>query len=265
MTLSFCLPFIAYGCMLLFKRQHWTVTNFEGKETPYSLGGFVLLSYLLNTYFLPDESMEKSVYVFVYIIGLWGIGLIDDVFGDRKPKGIKGHFRNFIKSGKVSTGLLKVIGTLGLTCFFLTHLSPPTGEAWIRYGIILILLPHVFNLFDTRPLRVWKVSLIFCLIFLPLMNTVPFSMGIYILTFIFVFAVFEGHRLAMLGDNGSTLVGGIIAVLSIFYLTSFQQWILILVIVFLTLFAEYRSFNQIIDNSRILSIIDRWGLSSSRR
>ncbi|WP_209123106.1 hypothetical protein [Alkalihalobacillus sp. BA299] len=260
--LSFTLPLVAIASMVFFTRMNWTANNFLQQSIPYSIGVFVLYSYIIFAIFSPWDNDLFSGISIIYLIGIWLIGLIDDVIGDRSPKGLKGHIYQFIRAGVFSTGLLKLTGTLMLTFFWLYLIEPVSLEQWIRYSLILILTPHVMNLFDTRPLRVWKVSLLHVAIFIPyVVVNVSFSYYLFLLTFLFIFYVLEGHAVAMLGDNGATLVGGIIAIITISYAPIHQQYIMVLLLVLLTVVAERISITKWIEKHPLMKIVDRWGLS----
>ncbi|OLO42826.1 hypothetical protein BTR23_02165 [Alkalihalophilus pseudofirmus] len=260
--LSFTLPLVAIATMVFFTRMNWITINFLQKSVPYSIGSFVLYSYFIFAIFSPWEIQLFSGVSIVYLLGLWLVGLIDDMIGDKQTKGLKGHIRAFIKEGTFSTALLKLTSTLILTYLWILLLAPSTIEQWVRYSLILILTPHVMNLFDTRPLRVWKVTLLHIPIFLPyVVVNVPFSYYLFLLTFLFIFYVLEGHAVAMLGDNGATLMGGILAIITVSHTTVQQQYIVISLLVLLTIVAEKISFTKWIEKHPLMKIVDQWGLS----
>lgn len=258
----FLLIIIAYSSMKLFNKLNWTVANFEGKQVPYSLGIYVFISYVLFQ-LLFIEQTNQSVF-WIYCFGIWFSGMLDDWFGNKNEKGLRGHLRAFLLNGTISTGIIKILATVVLALYVIATLKLQTIDEWIRFGIILILTPHIMNLFDTRPLRVWKVSLLFGSLFFPFLQALPLSAYLYLLTFYFIFFVFEGHKLAMLGDNGATLIGAVFGVLMIMQTTIKQQWALIVIFFFLTIIAEKISFSRFIAKYRILKWIDQIGVHSSK-
>ncbi|MEB1806526.1 MAG: hypothetical protein LPK26_04325 [Bacillaceae bacterium] len=260
--LSFTLPLVAIASMLLFTRMNWTSTNFLKRSIPYSIGFFVLYSYMTFAIFSPWDIYVFSGISMIYLFGLWLIGLVDDVMGDRRTKGLKGHLRKLIQEGTFSTALLKLTGTIMLAYIWISLMEPATVEQWIRYSIILILTPHVMNLFDTRPLRVWKVSLLHAAIFLPyVVVDVTFAYYLFLLSFFFLFYVLDGHAVAMLGDNGATLIGGILAIVTVLYAPVLQQYIVITLLIILTVIAERISFSKWIEKHPLMKRVDKWGLS----
>lgn len=256
------LVLLAYITMVIFTKFHWTAANYEGKQIPYSLGTFILISYLGFQILFVEQ-----VYFFAffsYSIGIWFTGLIDDWFGTKEQKGLKGHLKAFVFHGTISTGIIKIIATIIFSIYFLIFLQPLEIDDWFRYGIILILTPHIMNLFDTRPLRVWKISLMYSSLFLSILQYFPFSAYLYILTFLFIFYVFEGHKIAMLGDNGATLVGALLAVMTILHATVIQQWVLIGLFFLLTIIAEKTSISKIIEKYGVLKWLDQLGVHSQK-
>lgn len=256
------LPVIAYITMVLFYKLKWTVMNFEGEYIPYSLGAYTIISYFLFQFLFIEQVIFFAL--ILYLSGIWFIGLVDDRLGNKEQKGLKGHIMAFITKGKISTGILKITTTIFFASIFILYIQPVTVGEWIRYGIILILTPHIFNLFDTRPLRVWKISLLYGSLFLPLLQFMPFSAYLYIVTFFFVFYVFEGHKIAMLGDNGATLIGGIFAVMTIMHASISQQWTLIGLFFLLTALSEKISFSKFIEKSNVLRWLDGLGIASTK-
>ncbi|MBU8907748.1 hypothetical protein [Desertibacillus haloalkaliphilus] len=261
-VLIFLVPILTYLFMRVFKAFGWTTTNFEGKDIPYSLGLIVVFSFIVFSLVAPIENQASSLYSFLFITCIWFIGFIDDRFGDLGPKGLHGHFKYLLKEGKVSTGLLKVVGTVGVSFFYLfVYLQPATIAEGVRYAALLILTPHIMNLFDTRPLRVWKITLLHSFLFLSFIDLLPFSFTVFLLTVFFVLYVFEGHQLAMLGDNGATSIGAVLALLTILYTDVQVQWSAVAVYALLTIIAEKSSFSYWIEKTPLLKRLDRWGLS----
>ncbi len=248
--------------MISFQQIGWNTKNFEGNWIPFSLGVVILYGYLVLSVFSPVYSPVFSKMSMAYVIGIWFLGLLDDVLGKPSPKGIKGHLFHFLKQKQLTTGLIKALGTLSFAGMFLYYLKPISFGQGIRYGFLLILIPHVMNLVDTRPLRVWKVTVATGAVLFPLLLQMPFSVLLYVVTILYLLFVIEGHKKAMLGDNGATIIGAILALLMVFHLTSFQQWIMILLFAFLTFLAEWFSFSTWIDQQPFLRFLDRIGLSA---
>lgn len=241
---------------IIFIYLGWSVTNYLGDETPYSLGLCVLGSGIFIL-----RSLNIELVIFIYLGMLWLTGFIDDRFGTKYPKGLKGHFRLFFQTGKVSTGLLKLSSTVSVAAVFSIFFYNGLIIERLAAFILLVLGPHVMNLFDTRPLRVWKVIGIQAIVFLPLFMQLQVGFLLTIIFMITLLIVFEAKMIAMLGDNGATLLGGMINLLVVFYLSVQLQWFVVAIYCFIIFITERISLSEWIEKTPILKRIDRWGVS----
>ncbi|ARK31381.1 hypothetical protein [Halalkalibacter krulwichiae] len=254
------IPIIAYLSMIAFRTMELSVMNFEGKRVPYSLGVVIIFSYSFLYAHTPHLEKSLSIASFIFVLAIWLLGLIDDVFGKPYPKGLKGHVIYFLKNKKVTTGLVKAIGTVVATILYLFSSETRSLITYMIAFLLLTGIPHVMNLFDTRPLRVWKLTLC-CTIFILALSPLPsFLFVVMVLTLFYIWYVLEGYRKAMLGDNGATLVGAILAIVIINQLTITVQYGLLLFVLVLILAAEKYSFSALIENSSFLKAVDRLGV-----
>lgn len=247
--------FLWFGWMI-FTNFGWSVTNYLGDETPYCLG----LSALGAGIFILG-SLNVELIIYLYLLILWITGFIDDRFGTKYPKGLKGHFKLFLQTGKISTGLYKLASTITVAGVFVIFFY--NDQIWGRIAtfLLLVLGPHIMNLFDTKPLRVWKVIGIQIIVFWPLFRQLQAD---FLFTIIFMSGLlifFEGKKLGMLGDNGATLLGGMISLLAVFHLNVFLQWVVISVYCIIIFITERISLSAWIDKSPLLKRVDRWGVS----
>ncbi|MGO4887041.1 hypothetical protein ACJ2A9_04720 [Anaerobacillus sp. MEB173] len=240
----------------LYRKMGWTVRNFEGKEIPYSLGMMVVVAALV---IITIESVTPEYMYYISII--WLLGFIDDRYGLPTPKGLKGHFRLFLQKGTMTTGLLKVVGTICAGIFMLALLQPDGWFSFIRYSFLLLLTPHVMNLFDTRPLRVWKLTILHVGFFLTLFFSLPFSVMFFLVVVTLLFYIAEGRKWTMLGDNGATAIGAILSLLIITHVEPTIQWGLVICYAGLTITAEKISFTNWIEKTTWIKRIDKWGTS----
>lgn len=242
----------------LFRKVGLSVGNYRGEDTPYNLGlcAFIAVISIIYYYFIQVSLMEL-----LYLTVIWLTGFIDDRFGTKYPKGLKGHIGLFVKKGKISTGLLKLVSTVTVAFLVTISISQNSVIEQISILLLLIVTPHVMNLFDTRPLRVWKVMLIHSFIFLPLLFRLSLNMQFTILFLILAFLYFEGTRRGMLGDNGATFLGGALSLLAINQLSVPLQYIFIATYFLIVFITEKISLSKWIDSRPILRKIDRWGVS----
>lgn len=249
-------PLLLWICALIFIYLGWSVTNYLGDETPYSLGLCVLGSGIFILKTLNIESI-----IFIYLGMLWLTGFIDDRFGTKYPKGLRGHFRLFFQTGQVSTGLLKLASTVSVAAIFSIFFYNGLIIERIAAFILLVLGPHVMNLFDTRPLRVWKVIGIQAIALLPFLIQLPVDILLTIVFMSVSLIVFEGKMIGMLGDNGATVLGGMINLLAISYLSALLQWFVVAIYCLFIFITEIFSLSEWIEKTPILKKIDRWGVS----
>lgn len=246
----------------IFIKNNLEVENFEGKKVPYSLGIFIFVSYFFfHLLFIERWTYEPGWF---YLFSLWLTGFIDDLYGTKNEKGLRGHFKALFLHGTMSTGILKIVITAIFVGYVLIFSWPLTFAEWLCFGLILMLAPHVMNLFDTRPLRVWKASLLYFIVLLPFLPSFSIQAYIYIAIVFIIFFLFEGYKLAMLGDNGATLIGGIIALWTVKYVPIALQWLFVGNFLILTVMAERISFSEWIEKYRLLKWIDRLGVQSTK-
>ncbi len=238
-----------------------TVMNYELKPVPYSLGSVVLYSYAVCYAFPPATSESLSFIAYLYVVGIWLLGLIDDIFGKPFPKGLKGHILYAKKKRVITTGLLKAIGTAVLALMYIAMNEPSVFMTSMLSFLLLTGFPHVMNLFDTRPLRVWKAALCITLFLFAITTTISFIFVITIVAAFYITFVLEGHRKAMLGDNGATVVGAIFAIIFIQHTEQAIQIGALIVMFFIILLSEKWSISALIERSSLLRAIDQIGIS----
>ncbi|MDV2685162.1 hypothetical protein RYX56_12420 [Alkalihalophilus lindianensis] len=261
-VLLLTIPLIAYISMIAFRTLGWTVINYEGYSVPYSLGSVILYGYATFSVIVPSEMsyIAFSYPALMYVVGIWILGFIDDRYGSKEPKGLKGHLYFFWKKRLPTTGLIKLLGTFTLALLFVYYLQVTSLYEAVRYFLLLSWMPHMMNLFDTRPLRVWKLS---TLIIVPMLLSYPapaFFLLIYGLAIYYLLFVLEGHRQALLGDNGSTTMGAIIALMFIQFSPPSVQWVVLFFVGLMIFIAERISFSKVISESGFLRWIDGIGV-----
>lgn len=260
----------------LFYKKGWTSRNYLGEPIAQSFGlnlclhflFFLFLSYGFSfvawTPFSFESRAEGSSELFLFlllILTLSLMGWLDDHYGTKKIKGFKGHFRAFFVHGKFTSGLLKAI----LGTFISIYVSFSMKEELLLgvvASLVLIFSIHLFNLLDVRPGRCIK-SFWFLLVLI-----LPFSLQtqliIYFAPIFFSTLVlfhFDRKRLAMLGDTGSNVLGGIYGFILISFSMLQVQLVILTLFIVLSIVSERHSFTDYINKSPWLSKIDRWGIS----
>jgi UDP-N-acetylmuramyl pentapeptide phosphotransferase/UDP-N-acetylglucosamine-1-phosphate transferase len=194
----------------LQEKRKITVMNFQGKRV-VTTGGVILLVILFAVqpiyFFYPGKGLFPCQLMFLYISGITLLGLADDLWGDKKCKGFRGHFKELWGKKVISTGLYKAAGgfLLGTSVSALAGGGP--WEGWLLKGIFLALFSNFFNLLDTRPARAAKVFLLFSLVFMLLFREL-FLTVFPLWSALYIYLFWELDRRIMLGDTGAYLLGG---------------------------------------------------------
>lgn len=201
----------------------------------------------------------------VYLIGIAFLGLLDDGLGlgaaEGTPRGWRGHARALL-SGSLSTGAIKAIGALALALYVVTG----TGNElpmFLADVLLLILVTNFFNLLDLRGGRVEKALFVLILAVCLIAGTwAPIELtGIFIGPFVVGF-FFTLRERAMLGDTGSNLAGAIAGVVLLTSLDETGRLAALLLVVGLTVFAEFFSITRTIERIPPLRFIDSLGRPS---
>ncbi|SDY57109.1 hypothetical protein SAMN05421736_102299 [Evansella caseinilytica] len=239
----------------VFNRCRLHVKNYLGKWVPYSIGSVFFVLLTADYFFFATFVTDFSSYLYLSVV--WVLGLIDDIFGQPFPKGIKGHLSLFYHKREVSTGLLKAAGVVVAATIFLFFHS---GEDNVNGSLLLLLIlfPHTMNLLDTKPLRVLKAAVL--LIFIPLLalttNAIVF---LYLFLVLVLWGVAESTMKAMLGDNGAMLAGAFGAVAAFEIKSGVFTLAALIFAVFVTWYAEKSSVQTWLENTPLIRKIDQFG------
>jgi UDP-N-acetylmuramyl pentapeptide phosphotransferase/UDP-N-acetylglucosamine-1-phosphate transferase len=228
--------------------------NWQGVFIPGMAGlAFPLIIGMVSMPILILGLLEPSEYVFLLAILLISLlGLLDDFLGDTGPKGLKGHFTYSWQQRRLTTGIIKAIGTGMVALGIVFYLKLGVLE-WL----LLTLAVNTINLLDLRPGRAIKGTglLLVLALFFSLQNywLICITSGILI-----AYARYDLHGLVMLGDTGSNALGMITGLV----LLQAPYLIKVLLVIFLSIFhvlAEKYSFSVIIERYTLLRRIDQWG------
>ncbi|AEM73353.1 hypothetical protein Calla_0701 [Caldicellulosiruptor acetigenus 6A] len=235
--------------------------NFRGKKIPCCMGIVLSLSwviYLLQIFFRTSNAKWLVVAISMWCISF--IGLLDDIFGDNKSKGFKGHVIRFIKNGEFSTGLLKMVSVPAVIFISSMILHKEVAQS-VFHAILGSLCVNLFNLFDLRPGRCIKVLWIFVVVlsfFVHLDST-----AVVLLTLTIPFFVGDLREFYMLGDAGSNAIGYLFfLILTNSYSKAYNSYLIwtVFVVVFgLNVLSEHLSFSKVIEKNTLLNFMDMLG------
>jgi len=181
-------------------------------------------------------------------VGLSGlVGVYDDVRGSAQARGLGGHLRSLLR-GRVTSGLVKllVIGVAALVASVVLF-----GVSWraVVSAVLVAGLANLVNLFDLRPGRALKVSLLLAL-----------SVLAWWVVLVCVLALpWDLRERAMLGDGGANALGAACGLCLARAASLPVASVLAVVVVGLTLVSERVSFTRVIDATPPLRWADRLG------
>lgn len=256
-TLPFWLDFL--------ERQGYTQRNFRDKLVPVG-SGIILTSTLIAglgiTALIYDMNLQALSQVgyslVIWVLGVAFFGLLDDLLGDRSTRGFSGHFRQ-IKHGKVTTGVLKALGSGALSLFVAVGFSE-IPLILILNALILVLMVNTFNLLDLRPGRALKVFLVFWLALFVAARASqvwPF-LGLFWAPAMLLLRV-DLEEKAMLGDVGSNVLGAVIGFSLVLSLGTAGKLIALAILVLIQLLTERYSISAVVEKVRPLRRFDEWG------
>ncbi len=181
------------------------------------------------------------------LLGFGLLGLIDDLFGGNSPKGLRGHLKA-LTEGRLTTGLLKLTGGLGLSICLAFH-AVEGAAVWIAMPLVA-LCANAMNLLDLRPGRALSF-------YLPLG---AFALWMPWNAYLWVTAVllypFDRAGRWMLGDTGSNLLGASLGA-ALLTTPTWSMAVALISLLALHIVAERKSISEIIDTNPTLRFLDR--------
>jgi hypothetical protein len=212
------------------------------------------------------------------------LGLVDDVWGGSGAKGFRGHLSE-ARRGRVSTGLLKMVGIGALALWATWHAlyGRPGGPTiasggwefvarWIIAAALIALAANLLNLLDVRPGRALKA---YALLALPPavalawpggsspgdpMQVLRAVVGVIAALgpLLAVWYLDLGER-AMLGDMGANALGALAGALLVEALPLPWLAACAVVLLALNLASERVSFSAVIERNGVLRRLDMLG------
>lgn len=231
------------------------VTNFLGEKVP-TTGGLILLTSLLSVqplYFFMEGWRFPRFLMLLYVAGITLLGLADDLFGDKKCKGFRGHFKMLWRKKIISTGIYKAAGGFLLGTLTTALAGGGCFNEWLLKGFFLALFSNFFNLLDTRPARAGKIFLFFSLVSMIFFRELSLTL-FPLLSALYIYLFWESERKIMLGDTGAYLLGGVLGFPLVLLLT--PRWLIIFNIFLLLLhfYCEKFSLSKILESKMFIRL-----------
>lgn len=242
--------------------------NWRGRDLPFPFGVVPVLAALLALgplaviAKLGDEWLAGLApsEIAIYVVGVAFLGLIDDLVGGA-PRGWRGHGGALLR-GRLSTGVLKAAGSLGLALYVLSRIGLSPGR-WLLASAVLVLATNAFNLLDLRPGRAVKALVLL---------GAGMTLGAWELWPLWKLGLFLGPALvagaydlrerAMLGDTGAHVLGAIAGFWLVLTLPVAGQAVALGVLVAITLYGELRSLSALVERLPLLRHLDSLGRPS---
>lgn len=255
-----------------------TRLNFRARELPFPFGILSLVAALVAL--IPLALWQKlgsgnvlpleTQTVTLYVLGVAVLGLIDDTLagehgdlssGRLHPRGWRGHGGATLQ-GKLSTGLLKAVGSLGLALFVLTDVEVSTGRYLLAVAV-LVLATNVFNLLDLRPGRSIKAFVLLGAGLAIGSSSLGalWTLGLFVAPAL-VAGLYDLRERAMLGDTGANLLGALAGLWLILTLSDTGQVIALALLLLITVYGEFRSISALVERTPGLRALDSWGRPS---
>lgn len=208
----------------------------------------------------PDVALSAGIAASVLVaVGFALLGLLDDLGGVGQSGGFRGHLQA-LAHGELTTGGAKLFGGAALGVIAAAPVSGDSVGRLLADGALVALAANLANLFDRRPGRVVKVSLLAGVILVAAVGLEPQLGGVALALGAGVgLLVPDLRERLMLGDSGANVLG---AALGLGVLLTCAPWVRLVVLVglvFLNLLSEVVSFSKVIDAVPPVRALDRWG------
>lgn len=261
-----------------YLRNQWISENFQGERVVQGFGLHLVLHYFIYFGFililfvsLPQQmsmlsprqihlGLEDMLILSVVLSVLSLIGWLDDYFGENQIKGLRGHFLTLFRQRKITSGMLKAVYGL-IISIFCSYFYQESLIHWFISSSLVLFSIHFFNLLDVRPGRAIKsfwFLLVLIVPFLSLFSVLFFLLPVVLSTL--VLFQYDRKKLAMLGDTGSNVLGGLYGFLLMVHAPVWVQGCCLILFVLLSFLAEKYSFTHVINKIPLLSRLDHWGI-----
>lgn len=240
-------------------------TNVNQREVPVVLGFGVLFGTIAGAFALMfsisvtnDPAIERvaATLVIVVVAVMFAAGLFDDLRGDEKARGFRGHMSS-ASVGSLTGGLVKIVagGIAGAIAAI-----PAEGLGHKTEVFLLVALTaNLFNLLDRAPGRALKVAFLF---FVPLMVFAPAGLAVGMSGLVGALVAVGPADLrerAMLGDAGANPIGAVVGLALAYSLDDPFRLLVLLVIGALNVMSERVSFSRVVDSTPWLKALDQIG------
>lgn len=196
-------------------------------------------------------------------VGFALLGLLDDLGGVGQSGGFRGHLTELAR-GRLTTGGAKLFGGAALGIVAAAPFAD--GSVWrlLADGALVALAANLANLFDRRPGRVVKVSLLAGLVLVVTVGLEPELTGVALaLGAAAGLLVPDLRERLMLGDAGANVLGAVLGLGVVLTCVPWVRTVVLVDVLCLNLVSEVVSFSKVIDAVPPLRAFDRLGREPS--
>lgn len=258
-AVSFLAAFLAIKLFMppfldLLGRLGWTAANYRQRLLPVPGGLLLVLVWTVLTWLAapPAEVLTLTLVT----IGVAGLGLIDDRYGDARARGLAGHLHQ-LRQGRFTTGALKALGILLLGLIWARAIFPD-WLSQVLAGLIIALAANAFNLLDLVPGRAGKAFVASNAL---LLLTGPAAGPLLYMALggTLAYLPFDLREQTMLGDTGANALGFMVGGLLVLFEPRWVQVPVMLALGGMHFYAERASISHLIASRPWLRFLDGLG------
>lgn len=237
----------------------FTRPNFRGQPVVASAGvilGLVYSALLLLWHALWPSGLSLLVSLVVVAMAL--IGFVDDVWGDTRAKGLRGHAGLLLRGGLSTGGMKAVFG--GVVSLAVARAAADDLYTALVGAVVVALAANAVNLLDVRPGRALKGAVL--LYGALLAASWPAPVWAYVAPLWGVLAAYASYDLrskAMLGDSGANWLGAVAGVAAVEGLEVRGLLVTGVALALLHVISETGSVTRVIERVPVLRRLDEWG------
>lgn len=246
-----------FNAVRLWPRLH-PRKNFRGTTVYLAGSAFVVLVFVAEVacFAIGQPAVAIAVFLAGQVMSL--LGLLDDLRGDRAAGGFRGHLRA-LTHGQITTGVVKMIGG-GLVALAAAFIVGARGPGLIAGGALIALSANLINLFDLRPGRAAKATLVYTAL---LLLAAPVGAAAIILGSIgggtIGFMPRDLRERVMMGDAGANLLGALLGLVCLISVAGSMIWAVVGILLVANLASELVSFSKVIESTAPLRWFDQLG------
>ncbi|MBS4030809.1 MAG: hypothetical protein KGZ63_05230 [Clostridiales bacterium] len=236
--------------------------NYRGKMIPQSMGIVFLPVFFLSAAWANFTGILSGFVVtrLALVVGGFGVlGMVDDIWGDSRARGLGGHVKRLLFHGEITTGLSKAIFGFAVSLWAVSGL-PGIFLLIVWRAVLIALSANLLNLLDLRPGRAIKSFLLLSFFYI---WQVSGELGALIL-FPFwlaslVYLPWDLKGRGMLGDAGANVLGGVLGLAIVLTAPAAFQVGYLAALVSIHVLAERVSFTKAIAANTFLRFLDTLG------